>query len=108
MIPSSSSTFKVTDNPKKIWSSELDNPTSMEQSQKDGLYGILVHHLKRLVKERDDYAGRVVEISLASPTSSSSTADSAAVATGLTPERSHLALEVSESKAKIRKLNQLL
>ena len=86
---------------------------------RDDLYSVLIRHLKRLVRQRDDLAHRVVEITIASPQPSEVTAYSANVVGGsgsggggavggLTPEKNHLALEVAESKAKIRRLNQQL
>lgn len=92
---------EVTDNPQLIWSSELDNPENVADGQKGDLYSVLVHHLKTLVRERDSFAHKIVEITLASPSATQETM-------GITPERNHLALEVSEYKAKIRKLNQQL
>ena len=80
------------------------------------MYALLVRHLKRLVRERDDYAHRVVEMAIAGPSTSvvrgvgdgAEEAAGASGSSGLTPEKNHLALEVSESKAKIRKLKQQL
>lgn len=92
---------EVTENPKNIWSSELDNPKVLKADQKDDLYSVLVSHVKRVVRERDDYASKVIQISLNSPKENGDD-DS------LSPEKNHLALEVAESKAKIRKLNQQL
>jgi hypothetical protein len=56
------------------------------------------------------YASRVVEISIASPSGHEDGDEGrgGGGGGGLTPEKNHLALEVSESKAKIRKLNQQL
>ena len=87
---------------------------------RDDLYSVLIRHLKRLVRQRDDLAHRVVEITIASPQSSEVTAynpnavvggggsGGGGAVGGLTPEKNHLALEVAESKAKIRRLNQQL
>ena len=103
--------MQITENPRKIWSSELDDPTKLDsESQKNDLYTILVAHLKRLCRERDAFAHKVVEITLASPIRNG-TGDHGSDNGGesyLSPEKNHLALEVAESKAKIRKLNQLL
>ncbi len=93
---------EVTDNPKLIWNhADLDNPDELEDGQRNDLYVQLIGHLKMLVKERDTFAHRVVEITLASPSETQETM-------GITPERSHLALEISEYKAKLRKLSQQL
>ena len=107
----------VTDNPEKIWPSELDDPQRFDSEQRDDLYKVLVRHVKRLTRERDSLAHKVVEITLASPDEERGQADggnegSKAIGGGqdqsLSPEKSHLALEASEYKAKIRKLNQQL
>ena len=92
---------EVTDNPKLIWSSDLDFPPD-DENQKNNLYKLLVTHLKQLTKERDAFSHQIVEITLASPSASGQ------VTNGITPERNHLALEISEFKAKVRKLNQQL
>lgn len=74
----------------------------MDPAEKEKLFLMLVQHLKTLVQERDKFAHKVVEISLASPKTANDNMES------LSPEKNHLALEVSEFKAKIRKLNQQL
>ena len=100
----------VTDNPDKIWPQELDDPkTISDASHKDDLYKVLVRHVKRLAKERDSLAHKVVEITLASPEGQNDgQKDEAAAEDMLSPEKNHLALEASEYKAKIRKLKQQL
>jgi hypothetical protein len=47
--------FQVTDNPEKIWNStEYDSPSRiLDPDTKDDMYSLLVKHLKRLVRERD-------------------------------------------------------
>ena len=37
----------VTDNPNIVWSKDLNNPTSMEESQRDTMYQVLVSHAAR-------------------------------------------------------------
>ena len=87
----------------------MDNPTRLDDAMRDDLYTVLIRHLKRLVRERDDFAHRVVEITIASPQPSEAAGGGGGGAVGgLTPEKNHLALEVAESKAKIRRLNQQL
>ena len=86
----------------------MDNPKRLDDAMRDDLYTVLIHHLKRLVRERDDFAHRVVEITIASPQPSEAAAGGGGAVGGLTPEKNHLALEVAESKAKIRRLNQQL
>jgi len=95
---------EVTDNPKLIWSSqELDEPDQIaSETQKKQLYTLLVGHLKTLVQERDHFSHQIVEITLASPSATGQETN------GITPERNHLALEISEFKAKLRKINQQL
>ena len=112
--------FQVTENPDHVWSSEYDDPSRLPADKSVGdLYTVLVRHVKRVVTERDKFAHRVVEISLASPAGKDDGEESAAAAGGggsaagsgggsLSQEKNHLALEVAESKAKIRKLNQAL
>ena len=92
---------EVTDNPERIWNKDLDDPMGLEDSQRNHLYQLLVKHLRLLVQERDQFSHQIVEITLASPSATQET-------NGITPERNHLALEVSEFKAKVRKLNQQL
>ena len=93
---------EVTDNPKLIWSSELDSTELLDETQRNNLYKLLVSHLKQLTKERDAFSHQIVEITLASPSASGQDTN------GITPERNHLALEIPEFKAKVRKLNQQL
>ena len=63
--------------------------------------------MKKLVQDRDSFAHHIVEITL---TTSSSGQDSAQnrESSKITPERNHLAFELSEYKAKVRKLNSQL
>ena len=37
----------VTDNPNIVWNMDLNNPTSMEESQRDNMYQVLVNHAAR-------------------------------------------------------------
>ena len=37
----------VTDNPNMVWNKDLNNPTSMEESQRDTMYQVLVSHAAR-------------------------------------------------------------
>ena len=39
----------VTDNPNMVWNKDLNNPTSMEESQRDTMYQVLVSHAARSV-----------------------------------------------------------
>ena len=39
----------VTDNPNLVWNKDLNNPTSMEESQRDTMYQVLVGHAARSV-----------------------------------------------------------
>ena len=79
----------------------MDDPQELKDSQWTDLYQLLVKHLRNLVLERDQFSHQIVEITLASPSATQET-------NGITPEKNHLALEVSEFKAKVRKLNQCL
>ena len=40
----------VTDNPNMVWNKDLNNPTAMEESQRDTMYQVLVSHAARLDK----------------------------------------------------------
>merc|ERR1719225_31315 len=94
---------KITENAVEfgIWNKDLDDPQELKDSQWTDLYQLLVKHLRNLVLERDQFSHQIVEITLASPSATQET-------NGITPEKNHLALEVSEFKAKVRKLNQCL
>ena len=37
----------VTDNPNMVWNKDLNNPTTMEESQRDAMYQVLVTHAAR-------------------------------------------------------------
>ena len=37
----------VTDNPNMVWNKDLNNPTAMEESQRDTMYQVLVTHAAR-------------------------------------------------------------
>lgn len=53
--------LKVTENPNHVWSSDLDDPTQLNITQKDDLYVVLVKHLKKLVEDRDAFAHQVIQ-----------------------------------------------
>ncbi len=76
--------------------------------QRDNLYVILVNHIKQLVHDRDTFAHHIVEMTLTHSTACADAANASRDASKITPERNHLALEISEYKAKVRKLNQQL
>ena len=65
-------------------------------------------HFRELVHQRDDFANKWVSASLqkALPTQKENTQSPSR--TTITPESNHIALEVSELKAQIRKLKQQL
>ena len=98
----------MTDNPKCIWSDDLNDPGRLPQEQRDNLYLILVNHVKQLVHDRDSYAHHIVEMTLSTSSSCADANGATRDASKITPERNHLALEISEYKAKVRKLNQQL
>ena len=37
----------VTDNPSMVWNKDFNNPTSLEESQRDTMYQVLVTHATR-------------------------------------------------------------
>ena len=103
----------MTDNPARIWPVDLCNPDEIsDSSKKDEMYALLIRHLKTLVQERDKLTNEVVDLtikaaaSLDCQTGSNGGSASPNAANGIVRERNHLALEVSELKAKIRALNQ--
>ncbi|XP_059095121.1 girdin-like isoform X2 [Tigriopus californicus] len=97
----------VTDNPENIWPTDYDDPKAMTVEQKDKYYFILVKHVKKLVKQRDSFANQVMEIALQT-TNLNEDALADPNSSRLTPEKNHFALEISESKSKVRKLNHQL
>ena len=119
---------EVTENPRMIWPPDLINPDEVpDQVRKDEMYALLVRHLRTLVGERDKLQGEVVDLTLkAGMVQAEAAAAAAAVSAinrdntdssgndskvissnnAIVRERNHLALEVSELKAKIRGLNQ--
>ena len=94
---------EVTENPLKIWPSDLCDPDKFpDENKKDEMYTLLIQHLRMLVQERDKLSDQLIEMTLKqheAPLDGSS-------ANTITRERNHLALEVSELKAKIRGMNQ--
>ncbi|CAB4070329.1 unnamed protein product [Lepeophtheirus salmonis] len=54
---------EVTDNPTNVWTSELNDPSSLVPNQRDLMYVLLVSHVKKLVKERDEFARQMVGLS---------------------------------------------
>ena len=93
---------EVTENPNTIWHSDLDDPKRIDPSMKDELYCILVNNIKRVVCERDVFSHQVVEKTIALEKRKAEDHSE------LSPEKNHLALELSEFKAKFRKLNHQL
>lgn len=98
----------VTENPEKIWPTDYDDPKAMTVEQKDKYYFILVKHVKKLVKQRDSFANQVMEIALQTTNPNEESTSDSRSSTQLTPEKNHFALEISESKSKVRKLNHQL
>jgi len=94
----------VTDNPNLVWNMDLNNPTSMGESQRDMMYQVLVDHASRLVKERDELNDELSGLQLEVGMKSSSSTDGEQ----LTTASNHAMVEVAEYKAKLRKLRQQL
>jgi hypothetical protein len=80
----------------------------LDPDQKDNLYSVLVKHVNQLVHDRDVFAHHIVEMRLTNATTAADAVSASRDASKITPERNHLALEISEYKAKVRKLNQQL
>ncbi len=98
----------MTDNPECIWSTDLNDPGRLDPQQKDNLYVVLVNHMKQLIQDRDYFAHHIVEMTISNSSTAQESAIAAQNSSKITPERNHLALEISEYKAKVRKLNQQL
>ncbi|KAK2706070.1 hypothetical protein QYM36_016180 [Artemia franciscana] len=98
----------VTDNPRSIWCSEWSSPSKIEPEQKDALYVILVDHVKRLVKERDDYASQVVQLVLQEVSTDVKTPSSVSSTSSSVSDRHHTAVELADLKAKLRRFRQEL
>ncbi|XP_071747286.1 uncharacterized protein [Lepeophtheirus salmonis] len=114
---------EVTDNPTNVWTSELNDPSSLVPNQRDLMYVLLVSHVKKLVKERDEFARQMVGLSASAKVKKLRSECERGPEDGdgrggggssgnrsmlMTSEMTHKALEIFEYKAKIRKLNQEL
>ena len=99
---------EVTENPDKIWPSELDDPSCLRDDVRDQMYRLLVRRVKALAEQRDVAQRGLIEAELTAREEAAAARRGASSKGDLSPEKSHLALEASEFKAKIRKLQQQL
>ena len=55
--------------PSYVWSSELDDPSRLADAQlREGLYPLLVAHVRRVAEERDQLAQKLVQVGMISLT----------------------------------------
>lgn len=96
---------QVTDNPSTVWTNEWNELSLVPPEDQEHMYSLLVQHLRRLVREKDELSQKVVHIALqnlcltsgSSPLSPSSTSSM---------DKSHLLVELADVKARLRKLQQ--
>ncbi|GFS38409.1 protein Daple, partial [Trichonephila inaurata madagascariensis] len=96
---------KITDNPESIWISEWNELPLVPPEDQEHMYNLLVQHLRRLVKEKDELSQRVIQSALqnlcfTSGTSTLSPTSSTSI------DKSHLIVELADVKARLRKLQQ--
>lgn len=109
---------EVRNNPEWVWTEEISRPDSGEllsQEQINQHYVLLVNHLRNLVQQRDEFAHKMISANLNQSKVATNkektnnlTSLNAVSESNITPESNHIALEVSELKAQIRKLKQQL
>ena len=110
---------EVCNNPERVWTEDISRPDSGELNSQEQIhqhYVLLVNHLRTLVQQRDEFAHKMITTTLQLSDEKSQNLNrnvaSAKIAslsgTAITPESNHMALEVSEFKAQIRKLKQQL
>ncbi|GIY31354.1 protein Daple [Caerostris darwini] len=96
---------QITDNPESIWTSEWNELSLVSSEEQEHMYSLLVQHLRRLVKEKDELSQRVIQSALqnlcfTSGTSTLSPTSSTSI------DKSHLIVELADVKARLRKLQQ--
>ncbi|GBM70725.1 Protein Daple [Araneus ventricosus] len=97
--------FKITDNPESVWTSEWNELSLVPAEDQEHMDSLLVQHLRRLVKERDELSQKVIQFALqnlcyTSGTSTLSPTSSTSI------DKSHLIVELADVKARLRKLQQ--
>ncbi|KAF8778545.1 Protein Daple like protein [Argiope bruennichi] len=96
---------QITDNPESVWTSEWNELSLVPAEDQEHMYSLLVQHLRRLVKERDELSQKVIQFALqnlcyTSGTSTLSPTSSTSI------DKSHLIVELADVKARLRKLQQ--
>lgn len=116
---------EVRNNPEWVWTEDISRPDSGElhsQEQVNQHYLLLVNHLRNLVQQRDEFAHMMIsanlykskhsidkqKVDVANNGSAGASTSNAISDSTITPESNHIALELSELKAQIRKLKQQL
>ncbi|KAG8189736.1 hypothetical protein JTE90_012916 [Oedothorax gibbosus] len=96
---------QVTDNPESVWTTEWNDLSVVPPEDQEHMYSLLIRHIRRLVKEKDELSQRVIHSALQNLCFTSGTSTlSPSSSTNL--DKSHLIVELADLKARLRKLQQ--
>ncbi|XP_071041565.1 girdin isoform X3 [Parasteatoda tepidariorum] len=96
---------KVTDNPEAIWTNEWNELALVPPDDQEHMFSLLVQHLRRLVKEKDDLSQRVIQSALQNLCFTSGTS-TLSPSSSSNLDKSHMIVELADAKARLRKLQQ--
>ncbi|XP_054717711.1 girdin-like [Uloborus diversus] len=96
---------QITDNPEAIWTNEWNELSLVPPEEQEHMYNMLVQHLRRLVKERDELSQKVVHSALQNLCLTSGTTP-ISPSSASSMDKSHLIVELADVKARLRKLQQ--
>lgn len=108
---------QITDNPESVWLNSEWNVLPEEEQERQRLYTILVQHINRLVKEREECFNRIIDLSFelesicpndSSDTSNSLFISSPQIINSVGEQKSHILVELADVKSKLRRVQQEL
>lgn len=108
---------QITDNPESVWLNSEWNVLPEEEEERERLYSILVQHINRLVKERDELFHRIIDLSFEldniCPNGSTETSNSVFISSphlinSVGEQKSHILVELADNKSKLRRVIQEL
>ena len=108
---------QITDNPDSVWLNTEWGLLPEEEQERQRLYGLLVQHVNRLSKERDDLFNRVIDLSLeldsisaddSNESSNSLFISSPHISHSVGEQKSHILVELADVKSKLRRVQHEL
>lgn len=96
---------KITDNPETVWSNEWNELGILPPDDQEHMYNLVVQHLRNLVRDRDELAQKLINVSLQN-LSLTSTSNPLSPSSTCNLDKSHLIVELADVKSRLRKLQQ--